>query len=169
MPTSTFNHGTRVLRLGDEPRPIEVADYSSIGAVVTAPDADTSIFPPDEPVHFYTHEADKVAALGATGTAIDIVNAMDRREAFQLETEDYEWRRLPTWMANGTFHLGESTVQLLYIFDFEHDRQPLPGSPWYSPLIPPTLVTSGWTMSSAPCARNSCPTSPAPRGAMRTR
>ncbi|MCB1749839.1 MAG: hypothetical protein H6977_08880 [Gammaproteobacteria bacterium] len=72
------------------------------------------------------------------GQFIDIVNAMDRREAFQLETEDYEWRRLPTWMANGTFHLGESTVQLLYIFDFEHDRQPLPGSPWYSPLIPPT-------------------------------
>ena len=36
------------------------------------------------------------------GQFIDIVNAMDRRESVQLETEDYEWRRLPTWMANST-------------------------------------------------------------------
>ncbi|MEQ8232543.1 MAG: DUF1302 family protein, partial [Gammaproteobacteria bacterium] len=72
------------------------------------------------------------------GQFIDIVNAMDRREFVQLETEDYEWRRLPTWMANATFHLGESTVQLLYVFDFEHARLPLPGSPWASPLAPPT-------------------------------
>jgi len=71
------------------------------------------------------------------GQFIDIVNAMDRRELVQLETEDYEWRRLPTWMANATFHLAESTIQLLYIFDFEHARLPLPGSPWASPLAPP--------------------------------
>ena len=72
------------------------------------------------------------------GQFIDIVNAMDRREFVQLETEDYEWRRLPTWMANSTFYFGNTTVQLLYLFDFEHDRQPLPGSPWASPLIPAT-------------------------------
>lgn len=71
------------------------------------------------------------------GRFIDIVNAMDRREAVQLETEDFEWRRLPTWMANGTFYFGDSSLQLLYIFDFEHDRQPVPGSPWASPLVPP--------------------------------
>ena len=71
------------------------------------------------------------------GQFIDAINAMDRRESVQLETEDFEWRRLATWMANGTFYFGQNSVQLLYIFDFEHDRQALPGSPWASPLVPP--------------------------------
>ncbi|MGE3774007.1 MAG: DUF1302 family protein [Gammaproteobacteria bacterium] len=71
------------------------------------------------------------------GQFIDIINGMDRRESVQLETEDYELRRLPTWMANTTFHFGRNSLQLLYIFDFEQDRQPAPGSPWFSPLIPP--------------------------------
>lgn len=76
MAIAPFNHGTRVVQAGSEPRPVEVADVSTIGAVVTAPEADAAVFPLDEPVAFYTHEADKVAALGATGTAIDIVNAV---------------------------------------------------------------------------------------------
>ena len=76
MAVAPFNHGTRVLTLGEEPRPIEVADVSTIGAVVTAPELDTNVFPYDEPVHFYTHEADKVAALGDTGTALDVVSAV---------------------------------------------------------------------------------------------
>lgn len=71
------------------------------------------------------------------GQFIDTINAMDRRESVQLETEDFEWRRLPTWMASGTYYWGANSVQLLYIFDFEHDRQALPGSPWASPLVPP--------------------------------
>ncbi|MFP6780634.1 MAG: AMIN domain-containing protein [Gammaproteobacteria bacterium] len=72
------------------------------------------------------------------GQFIDIVNGMDRREVAQLEAEDYEIRRLPTWMANSTLYFGDTTVQLLYIFDFEQDRQALPGSPWASPLVPET-------------------------------
>ncbi len=75
------------------------------------------------------------------GQYIDIVNAMDRRESVQLETEDYEWRRLPTWMANATFHFGRNSLQVLYIFDFEHDRNALPGSPWASPLVPPPTAS----------------------------
>jgi len=71
------------------------------------------------------------------GQFIDVINSMDRREAVQLETEDYEWRRLPTWMANATFHFGRSSLQLLYVFDFEEDRLALPGSPWASPALPP--------------------------------
>ncbi len=67
----------RVLDAGSEPRPLELTDVSAIGAAITAPDADDTVFPPDgEPVAFFTHEADKVAALGATGTGIDIVNAI---------------------------------------------------------------------------------------------
>lgn len=71
------------------------------------------------------------------GQFIDIINSMDRRESVQLETEDFEWRRLPTWMASGTYYFGRNSLQLLYIFDHEHDRNATPGSPWASPLIPP--------------------------------
>jgi phage tail sheath protein FI len=76
MPVAPFNHGTRVLRLGDDARPIAVSDTSTLGAIVTAPDADNAVFPLDEPVHLYTHETDKIAALGATGTALDVINAI---------------------------------------------------------------------------------------------
>ena len=69
---------------------------------------------------------------------------MDRRESVQLESEDYEWRRLPTWMANATVYLGKTTVQMLYIIDFEHDRGAAPGSPWASPLgVPSKNITVG--------------------------
>ena len=71
------------------------------------------------------------------GQFIDIINAMDRSESAQLESEDYEWRRLPMWMVNTTLHFGSNSLQFLYIFDFESDRQAQPGSPWYSPQIPP--------------------------------
>lgn len=71
------------------------------------------------------------------GQFIDIVNPMDRREYVQLETSDYEYRRLPTWMANFTYFFGKSSLQLLYIPNFEQDRLPPPGSPWYPPSIPP--------------------------------
>jgi hypothetical protein len=76
------------------------------------------------------------------GQFIDLINGMDRREFVQLESEDFELRRLPTWMVNTTFHFGRNSLQMLYIFDFEQDRQPLPGSPWFSPLIPPTTAAS---------------------------
>lgn len=76
MATAPFNHGTRIVQAGSEPRPIEVADVSIIGAAVVAPDADPAIFPPDEPVAFFTHETEKVAALGTSGHAIDIVNSI---------------------------------------------------------------------------------------------
>lgn len=83
------------------------------------------------------------------GQFLDIVNAMDRREVVQLETEDFEWRRLPTWMANGTFHFGRNSLQLLYIFDVEHDRQALPGSPWFSPQIPPAALRTDLVLPTA--------------------
>jgi len=72
------------------------------------------------------------------GQFIDIVNPMDRREYVQLETSDYEYRRLPTWMANFTYFFGKNSLQLLYIPNFEQDRLPAPGSPWYPPSIPPS-------------------------------
>ena len=69
------------------------------------------------------------------GQFIDIVNAMDRREFVQLESDDYEIRRLPTWMANSTFYFGNNTLQFLYVFDFEKDRIPGIHSPWASRFL----------------------------------
>ena len=82
------------------------------------------------------------------GQFIDIINGMDRREGPQLETEDYELRRLPAWMINTTLHFGDSSLQLLDIISHEQDQQSLPGSPWYSPLYTPSApggdVTLPW-------------------------
>ncbi len=71
------------------------------------------------------------------GQFIDIINPMDRRESVQLEASDFEYRRLPTWMANVTYFFGANSLNLLYIPNFEQDRQAVPGSPWFSPNVPP--------------------------------
>jgi uncharacterized protein DUF1302 len=71
------------------------------------------------------------------GQFIDVINPMDRRESVQLESSDYEYRRIPTWMANVTYFFGANSLNLLYIPNFEQDRQAIPGSPWYPPSISP--------------------------------
>jgi hypothetical protein len=71
------------------------------------------------------------------GQFIDVINPMDRRESVQLEASDYEYRRIPTWMANVTYFFGANSLNLLYIPNFEQDRQAIPGSPWYPPSISP--------------------------------
>ncbi|MSQ47087.1 MAG: hypothetical protein EXR78_01670 [Deltaproteobacteria bacterium] len=72
------------------------------------------------------------------GQFIDIINPMDRREAVQLEASDFEYRRIPTWMANVTYFFGANSLNLLYIPNFEQNRQAVPGSPWFSPSVPPS-------------------------------
>ncbi|PZV36646.1 hypothetical protein [Mesorhizobium kowhaii] len=76
MATAPFNYCTRFIQAGNEPRPIEVADVSTVSCVFAASGASNTIFPLNEPVAFFTHEADKIAALGATGKAIDTINAV---------------------------------------------------------------------------------------------
>ncbi|MBI3300835.1 MAG: hypothetical protein HYZ72_01965 [Deltaproteobacteria bacterium] len=72
------------------------------------------------------------------GQFIDIINPMDRRESVQLEASDFEYRRIPTWMANVTYFFGANSLNLLYIPNFEQNRQAIPGSPWFSPRVPPS-------------------------------
>lgn len=69
------------------------------------------------------------------GRFIDMINPMDVRESVQLETSDFEWRRLPTWMANVTYFFRSNSLQLLYIPNFEQERQPVRGSPWFPPSV----------------------------------
>jgi hypothetical protein len=71
------------------------------------------------------------------GRFIDIVNPMDVRESVQLEASDYEYRRIPTWMANVTYFFGANSLNLLYIPNYEQDRQAVYGAPWFSPSVPP--------------------------------
>jgi hypothetical protein len=71
------------------------------------------------------------------GQFIDVINAMDRRESVQLEASDFEYRRLPAWMANVTYFFGANSLNLLWIPNFEQDRNPVFGSPWFSPRVPP--------------------------------
>jgi len=75
---TTFNHGTRVIDAGSSSRPLELADTTTLAVNFVDSTADDSAFPPDsEPTLFFSHQADKVAALG-TGvgnTALALVNA----------------------------------------------------------------------------------------------
>ena len=71
------------------------------------------------------------------GRFIDVINAIDDRESVQLETSDYEIRRLPAWMANLTYFFGGSSLNFLWIPDFQGDQRPVYGSPWFSPRTQP--------------------------------
>lgn len=64
MATAPFNHGTRVVQAGSEPRPIAVADVSTIALNFIDATADNAQYPLNEPVLLFTHEADKVTKLG---------------------------------------------------------------------------------------------------------
>jgi hypothetical protein len=72
------------------------------------------------------------------GRFIDVINAMDSRESVQLEASDFEYRRIPAWMANVTYFFGANSLNLLYIPNFEQDRQAVVGTPWFSPSVPPS-------------------------------
>jgi len=71
------------------------------------------------------------------GQFIDVINSMDFRESVQLESSDYEIRRLPLWMANLTYYFDDISLNLLWIPDFEANLRPTYGAPWSSPLLPP--------------------------------
>jgi hypothetical protein len=71
------------------------------------------------------------------GRFIDVINGIDARESVQLEASDYEIRRLPAWMANVTYFFGGSSVNFLWIPDFQADQRADYGSPWFSSLVGP--------------------------------
>jgi hypothetical protein len=94
-------------------------------------------------ISYRTHSLDvvlgkqQIAWGKMDGRFIDIINPMDQRESIQLEASDFEYRRIPTWMANVTYFFGANSLNFLYIPNFEQNRQAAPGSPWFSPSIPP--------------------------------
>jgi phage tail sheath protein FI len=76
MATAPYNHGVRVIDAGETERPISAADLSPIGICVPADGADEDAFPPNEPVHFFTNDAAKLAAIGADNPLRHAVDAI---------------------------------------------------------------------------------------------
>ncbi len=76
MSDPTF--GIAITRLDNEPRPAVASDLSVIGLVGTAPGANPSVFPLNDPVMIYSNDASWLLALGLTGSLvaqIDLINA----------------------------------------------------------------------------------------------
>lgn len=78
MPANTPHVGVRTFLQTTEQQPFIIADMSTIGGAFTAPACDRDFFPPDEPVHFTTDDSEMVAAIGATGTLAETVDAITR-------------------------------------------------------------------------------------------
>lgn len=77
--------GIGIERLDNEPRPATVSDMAVIGLVGSAPGADPTVFPYNTPVLVYSDEADKITALGTSGTLapqISLIN--DQLGEFQV-------------------------------------------------------------------------------------
>lgn len=78
MPATTPHVGVRTFLETTDQQPLIIADMSTIGGSFTAPQADRNLIPPDEPVHFTTDDAEMVAAVGATGTLAETIDACNR-------------------------------------------------------------------------------------------
>ena len=77
MPAVDFNHGSRVIQVGQTPRPIALANMRPIGAVMVAPNADPDVFPLNEPVAFFTDDTAKKTAAGTGGNVAEIFDAIE--------------------------------------------------------------------------------------------
>lgn len=76
MSDPTF--GIAITRLDNEPRPAVASDLSVVGLVGTAPAANETFFPLNDPIMIYSDSAVAIQALGATGSLakqIELINA----------------------------------------------------------------------------------------------
>ena len=77
MPAVEFNHGTRVISVGQTPRPIALANMRPIGAIMVAPSADNTKFPLNTPVAFFSDDSAMKTAAGTGGNVADIFSAIE--------------------------------------------------------------------------------------------
>lgn len=70
------HHGVRFFQNDTDVQPVVDATMTKIGLVGTAPDADGTLWPEDAPVHLFTDETDKIAALGQAGTLQNQIDAI---------------------------------------------------------------------------------------------
>lgn len=77
MPLAERFHGTRVFAGVTKARPIATEDYSTIGAVVIAPNADADAFPLNTAVTVFSADSEARAALGTGGNVDAVWDAID--------------------------------------------------------------------------------------------
>ena len=75
MATATYNHGVRIFDAGESPRPVDLDNTTSVGAVFTAPDADPDVWPLNEAVQIFTDDSAAYTALGEGSTGAEIFDA----------------------------------------------------------------------------------------------
>lgn len=71
---------------------------------------------------------------------LDIVNPEDSREGFDASMDDWEYTRIPLWMANLNYFRGDYSLQLLWIPDFEPTLSAPAGYLWAFPSPPASPV-----------------------------
>ncbi|WP_029418038.1 phage tail sheath protein [Brevundimonas bacteroides] len=86
MADPTF--GFSINQEATEPRSVAGANMSVVGLVGTAPAADQAKYPVDTPVLIYSNDAQALTDLGATGTLVDAVTAInDQLGEFQTAAQ----------------------------------------------------------------------------------
>ena len=70
------------------------------------------------------------------GKVIDIINPNDNRYGAVFTQDNYEWLRLPLWMANGVYRWKDYYLQFIWIPDFEGAKFPPLAGP-FSLNLPP--------------------------------
>ncbi|WP_417795898.1 phage tail sheath protein [Terasakiella pusilla] len=70
-----YHHGARVIEINNGTRPIRTTETSTIGIVVTAPDADATVFPENKPV-MMTDIYTALDKIGDTGTGPEALDAI---------------------------------------------------------------------------------------------
>ncbi|MBI2877347.1 MAG: hypothetical protein HYY20_10740, partial [Candidatus Tectomicrobia bacterium] len=66
------------------------------------------------------------------GKVIDFINPSDNRYSLASTSDNFECTRLPLWMAHVIYTFGDYYLQLLWIPDFEPNRNPPPDGPFRS-------------------------------------
>ena len=80
------------------------------------------------------------------GRVLDIVNPEDARESPPAYwQDDYEYRRIPLWMANVTYRWSDYSLQALWIPKFEPNFGPIRGGTYFPPFkdIPSIVKIAG--------------------------
>lgn len=75
MPELTYQHGTRIIRVPEGTVSFTVIDQAAVAIIGTAPDADNTLFPLDQPVSL-TGLITQINALGDAGTLKDSIANM---------------------------------------------------------------------------------------------
>lgn len=106
-----FHHGVRVLEVNEGTRPISTIETAVVGLVATAPDADESVFPLNEPV-LVTDVYDALSSAGEQGTlakVLDAISAQSRPLSVIVRVEEGEDEAKMTSNVIGTTINGRNT------------------------------------------------------------